>query len=568
MTGKIIDKNELVEEVKQLKEVKKKNLETGLPLLMKVGKMDKESKHKVWDILLSRDIYLAAYEKLKNNKEDMTAGLDGLSLTKIDDIIERIKTHTYQFKPIKFIYISNSFGTFQSIGISGIEDKLVQKVMAMILEAIYDFEDNNIFVDSSHGFRRARSTHTALMEMSKWIDVDYVIEGDINLEFNNTNHQILASILKKRIDDQQFIELYWKAVNANYIYLKSGKREYEIMDVPKGGVLSPILSNIYLHEFDIFIKNLMGEEKSKRIDIYKDNPFYKNISTKISNNRGTIKRTKYDKLKLELLDEVKELEKERAIIPSKLTNYDAVHIKYVRYADDFVIGIRGKKRRAKDILIKSRDFLKDTLKIELNEEKTLLTDINKNRVNFLGAEVRIQSSRIKNNKHIVRVYKDNKRKIRVPGKRTIILAPIEKLVKILADQGICKIKNFNRRDIIPTKKSAWINLELKDIITKYKEVWTDILNYYSFAWNRCQLNLIQYLIQHSAACTIMNKMRLNSRRQVFVKYGNTLKISYKDLNNRNKFVELNIQDNLKRINKFQSNPEVPFKTFYYDRKSY
>jgi retron-type reverse transcriptase len=110
---------------------------------------------------------LAAYEKLKNNKEDMTAGLDGLSLTKIDDIIERIKTHTYQFKPIKFIYISNSFGTFQSIGISGIEDKLVQKVMAMILEAIYDFEDNNIFVDSSHGFRRARSTHTALMEMSK-----------------------------------------------------------------------------------------------------------------------------------------------------------------------------------------------------------------------------------------------------------------------------------------------------------------------------------------------------------------------------------------------------------------
>jgi hypothetical protein len=108
---------------------------------------------------------------------------------------------------------------------------------------------------------------------------------------------------------------------------------------------------------------------------------------------------------------------------------------------------------------------------------------------------------------------------------------------------MCKIVNFAKRDIIPQRKSAWVNLPTEEIVQKYNQIWMGILNYYSFAWNRSQLNLIQYIIQHSAACTLMNKLKLNSRRQVFQKFGSELTIVYKDGKGKEKKMSLSLQKN-------------------------
>ena len=146
----------------------------------------------------------------------------------------------------------------------------------------------------------------------------------------------------------------------------------------------------------------------------------------------------------------------------------------------------------------------------------------------------------------------------------IALAPIEKLVKKLEDQGVCKILNLRKREFIPTRKSAWVNLETQDIIGKYNSVWLGIINYYSFAWNRSQLNLIQFLLHHSAACTLMNKLKINSRKQVFQKFGKNLGVNYKDHKGKDKRIEFKLMSPLVRINQFNTKPAIPFKTFYYN----
>jgi hypothetical protein len=132
---------------------------------------------------------------------------------------------------------------------------------------------------------------------------------------------------------------------------------------------------------------------------------------------------------------------------------------------------------------------------------------------------------------------------------------------------MCSILNFKRRLIIPKRKTAWVNLSLEEIVRKYNYLWRGILNYYSFAYNRSQLNLIQYIIQHSAACTIMNKMRLNSRAQVFKKFGEKLCIHVEE--SFNKKVELKLEKNLSRISKFQvkDNSTLPFQIFNFNLRT-
>lgn len=140
---------------------------------------------------------------------------------------------------------------------------------------------------------------------------------------------------------------------------------------------------------------------------------------------------------------------------------------------------------------------------------------------------------------------------RMPQGSIIALAPLERIVKRLRSQGICKIRNFSNRDVIPTRKTAWINLEITEIVQKYNEVWTGLLNYYSFAYNRSQLNFIQHLLHHSLACTLMNKLKINSRRQVFKKFGKEITV---DKRKNGKPIKFNLIKSLKRINKFSSTP--------------
>jgi len=246
-------------------------------------------------------------------------------------------------------------------------------------------------------------------------------------------------------------------VRAGYVDMASGKLHYGIIGVPQGGVLSPILSNIYLHELDMFLMSKIKANEEKNIPISLDHPEYRLIHVDISNARQAHLRainrgdSKFAEEKLHL---IKKLEKERHKLPSKITNPEAVQISYVRYADDFVIAIRGTLMKAAQVKEEVTQFLQNELKLELNQEKTLITDIKKSRAKFLGADIRAYHSRTSDTKKTQRIYGGYSRKVRVPSGKTILLAPLEKLVKKLEEQGTCRIENFALRKIIPTRKTA------------------------------------------------------------------------------------------------------------------
>lgn len=189
------------------------NLATGRDKLSRLFEASKKGKVQVWQLMLDPKMYEMAYESIKGNKGALTPGvgeetLDSFSRRIVDKTIESIKNHTFKFNPIRRVYIPKKNGNLRPLGIPGPVDKIVQKVMAIILEAIYDHEKGPVFKDTSHGFRRGRSTHTALKYISHRTGTDWIIEGDIKGYFDNINHQILAKMVEEKIDDRQFMDLF------------------------------------------------------------------------------------------------------------------------------------------------------------------------------------------------------------------------------------------------------------------------------------------------------------------------------------------------------------------------
>ena len=205
------------------------------------------------------------------------------------------------------------------------------------------------------------------------------------------------------------------------------------------------------------------------------NPAYKAIHTKISNLRQVFRKTYGYNTRMteeQLRDRLKTIqgfERQRASLPSMIMG-KGYRVYYVRYADDFLIGVNGTREKALEIRAMIGEFLEETLKLELNLEKTKVTSSREDRAHFLGAEIR--ASRSRTNEGKTRNQKKTaaggrKVRARVPAGIINILAPIEGIVKRLREQGMCNIVDFRRRAIIPKRKAAWTNLELHEIIKRY-----------------------------------------------------------------------------------------------------
>ena len=222
--------------------------------------------------MLRPDIYHIAYQKLYKNKGAGTKGVDndtadGFSEEKIQKIIKSLKDGTYQPKPVKRTYISKANGKVRPLGIPTFTDKLIQEVLRMILESIYE----PIFLNESHGFRHNRSCHTALRQIKYgFVAVRWFIEGDIKGCFDNINHIVLSNIISKKIKDARLLKLVYKFLKAGY--LEDWKYNKTYSGTPQGGIISPILANIYLNELDQFIEKNSKEfnkpSKQYRTDEY------------------------------------------------------------------------------------------------------------------------------------------------------------------------------------------------------------------------------------------------------------------------------------------------------------
>lgn len=221
------------------------------------------------------------------------------------------------------------------LGISNPRDKVIQQAMKLVLEAILEPK----FLNSSHGFRPKRGCHTALREVREWKGVSWFVEGDIKAFFDNIDFNLLEGLLLKHFDEARFIHLYWKFAKAGYIEWDGSKEKYVSPDfgVPQGSIISPILSNLVLHELDKFMANMANnlDVHSRGLKAYLKNPVYHKLSMRISRlKKEIVNLSPSDILVATKKRLFLEGVKLRRRTKSLMANPEVTRIKYVRYADD------------------------------------------------------------------------------------------------------------------------------------------------------------------------------------------------------------------------------------------
>ena len=312
------------------------------------------------------EIWYEAYANIYSNRGAMTAGgdddtLDGMSHRRIKRIIKSLQEGTYKPRPVRRVYIPKRNGKLRPLGIPSGTDKMVQEVCKTILERIYE----PIFSDYSHGFRPKRSCHTALEQVKKLGGgTKWFIEFDIKGFFDNMDHNIMIGLLEKKIDDNRFIKIIKGMLKAGY--LDDWKYHDTYSGTPQGGIISPILSNIYLNELDRYVERLIGEFYKGKIR--PPNPEYRQVSKR---KWGIRKKLRQQGKTPDLVKQLREAEKRQKELPSKdMFCENFKRLRYCRYADDFIIGLIGSKKEAEHTKRKVIDFLSEELGLQTAEEKT------------------------------------------------------------------------------------------------------------------------------------------------------------------------------------------------------
>lgn len=345
---------------------------------------------RLYRILFNEQMFYVAYQRIYANPGNMTPGSDGqtidqMSIERIGKLIASLKDESYHPTPSRRVYIPKKNGKKRPLGIPSVEDKLVQEVVHMVLEAIYEGQ----FENTSHGFRPRRSCHTALTYIQhQFTGAKWFIEGDIKGFFDNIDHQVLIGILRERISDERFLRLIWKFLKAGYVEDFAFHNTYS--GTPQGGVISPILANVYLDRFDKYMS-----EYARNYDMGKRrryNPQYTKFTKKAIRLRKALRATEDEEEKAVLLAQIMDVQKEMRKLPASMDMDDRYRrLKYVRYADDFLIGVIGSKADCEKMKEDFTAFMMDKLKLELSAEKTLITNAH-DAAKFLGYEITVRKS--------------------------------------------------------------------------------------------------------------------------------------------------------------------------------
>ena len=364
--------------------------EQVLKALNKHGKVSDYKFERLYRILYNVEMFYMAYQRIYAKPGNMTPGSDGktidqMSTQRISRIIASLKDESYKPNPARRKYIPKKNGKKRPLGIPSFEDKLVQEVVRTILEAIYE----EVFEDSSHGFRPNRSCHTALTRIQKTFkSTKWFIEGDIKGFFDNIDHNVLIGILRKRISDERFLRLIRKFLNAGYI--ENWEYHNTFSGTPQGGIISPILANIYLDCFDKYMEEYTRNfNKGKERHLTKE---YSRLSEQIYKLKAEIESAKDAESAKQLKDKYEKLRRERLKVTCRDYMDDTYkRLKYTRYADDFLIGVIGSKADCIKIKSDITQYMQECLHLEMSQEKTLITNAQKP-AKFLGYEVLVRKT--------------------------------------------------------------------------------------------------------------------------------------------------------------------------------
>lgn len=426
--------------------------------------------------LFNRELYLTAYGRLYSNKGAMTPGgdgetVDGMSLGKIDKIIEAVRHERYRFRPVKRVHIPKKNGKMRPLGLPSWADKLLGEVLRLLLEAYYE----PTFSDHSYGFRPGRGCHTALRDVAEtWTGTTWFIEGDIAHCFEQFDHDVLLGILGEKIHDNRFLRLVRNMLQAGY--LEDWKWNATLSGTPQGGVVSPVLSNIYLDRLDTFVTTTLVPEYT-RGQVRSANPAYRRVNDALcrAHKRG-------DRAT------VRALRKQQRGMPSRDPNDPGYRrLRYSRYADDVLLGFIGPRREAEEIKQRLTQFLRDDLALELSEEKTLITHGRTQAAAFLGYEI---------------VTMHNDRKV-TRGTRSI-----NGIIRLRVPKATIKAKcaPYMKRGK-PERRPQLLNEDDYTIVDTYGAEYRGIVQYYLLAGDVYRLNRLQWVMQTSLLKTLAGKHR-------------------------------------------------------------
>ena len=465
-------------------------------VLNSLNEHSKDSSYKferLYRILFNEELFYVAYQKIASNGGSTTKGSDGrsideMSLARIETLIASLKDESYQPHPSRRVHIPKKNGKTRPLGIPAFEDKLVQEVVRMILEAIYEGH----FETTSHGFRPKRSCHTALLHIQKTFSgAKWFIEGDIKGFFDNIDHDVLVGILRERISDDRFIRLIRKFLKAGYVEDWTFHNTYSGM--PQGGIVSPILANIYLDKLDKYVK-----EYIRHFDMGTKRRPGKESNDLANERKRTVRKLKKVKdgtEKAALVARLKAIEQERAAFPSG----DEMDGSYRRLK---YIGSKEDALRIKEDI---KSFLSESLALELSEEKTLITHTGKS-AKFLGYEITVTR-----NNHQRRDVQGRLR--RTYGKRVRLNVSMATLRDKLLEYGAMEIKLRNGKEIWKPKcRSGLIFNDDLEILDRYNRETVGFCNYYLIANNCVVLHNFRYIMEYSMYKTFAGKYRSTLRK--------------------------------------------------------
>jgi len=426
--------------------------------------------------MFNRELYLTAYGNIYSNQGAMTPGAneetaDGMSEEKIEQIIGLMRNERYRFSPARRIYIPKKNGRLRPLGLPSWSDKLVGEVVRLLLEAIYEPQ----FSRWSHGFRRNRGCHTALRDIQNtWTGTTWFIEGDISDCFGSLDHEILLRILAEKIQDQRFLRLIRNMLKAGY--LEDWEYRDSLSGCPQGGVVSPILSNVYLDKLDKFVEQELIPQYTRGTR-RKCNPEYDRIQYRLARARKRGDRAA-----------ARDLEKQLRSLPaSDPMDPGYRRLKYTRYADDHILGFIGPKAEAEEIKAKLAKFLRETLGLELNQQKTLITHARSQHARFLGYDITVQHSRDK-----------------ITGGRRTVNGTIA--LRVPRDVIKAQIARYRRRGK-PSHRPRLQNLDDYDIVRKYGAEYAGVVNYYLLARDVYRLTTLRWNAESSMLRTLARKHR-------------------------------------------------------------
>jgi group II intron reverse transcriptase/maturase len=426
--------------------------------------------------MFNKSLYLLAFGNIYSNQGAMTPGAsqetaDGMSEDKIDQIIELMRHERYRFGPARRVYIPKRNGKLRPLGLPSWSDKLVGEVVRLLLEAICE----PCFSGRSHGFRKGRGCHTALREIEEtWSGTVWFIEGDISDCFGSFSHEILLRILAEKICDQRFLRLIRHMLKAGY--LEDWQYRDTLSGVPQGGVVSPILSNIYLHKLDEFVEREIIPRYTRGTG-RAWNPAYRETEARRKRAWRHGDRAQARELRRQL----------RALPSTDPMDPGYRRLRYIRYADDVLLGFTGPKAGAEEIKAELAIFLRETLALELNQDKTLITHARTQRARFLGYQISVQ--------HCDTKLTNGRRSVN--GRIALHVPP---------DVIKAKCAPYRQRGK-PWHRPRLQNLDDYDIVRIYGAEYRGIVNYYLLARDVWRLRTLRWYAETSMLKTLGAKHR-------------------------------------------------------------